>query len=150
MDEICSSLYQLTLPQTILSNTSTAITTTMSSPSSSTSQLVSSSSSTTSSVPQKDFSSSFGMLQSTYGLSGSVPTPISSQPQLPTMKSSKPGKFSRFFGSRSRSENVTVSPNPSPSSSSSPQKDFEASFGQLQSQYGLGGPFYMTKSGSKK
>ncbi|TDL19677.1 hypothetical protein BD410DRAFT_791799 [Rickenella mellea] len=111
----------------------------MSTPSSSTSQLVSSSS-TTSSVPQKDFSSSFGQLQSTYGLSGSVPTPVSSQSQLP-VKSSRPKKSSRFFGSSPSGQNVQ---------STSPPKDFESSFGQLQSQYGFGGPFSMTKFGPKK
>ncbi|KDQ19378.1 hypothetical protein BOTBODRAFT_170484 [Botryobasidium botryosum FD-172 SS1] len=78
---------------------------------------------------QKDYFSSFGTLQSTFGFGGSAPrmsSPASPKPQL------RPKKSEESWSSESYS-----SKHPLPASSSS--KDYSAAFGSLQSSFGFAG-----------
>jgi len=90
-----------------------------------------------SSSSPKDYSSALGSLMSTYGTSGSTPTPIH--------HSTPKSKSHRSSSRKQRDELSSTSPTPSQSSTSLLHKDtrhsseeMENTLGHLQSQYGLG------------
>ncbi|KAJ7886021.1 hypothetical protein B0H13DRAFT_901680 [Mycena leptocephala] len=72
--------------------------------------------STTVQPAPKDFQSAFASLQSTYGFSGTAPTPVSKKSSAPSSTTS-----------------------PAADASRAPTKDFQSAFADLQSTYGFGG-----------
>ncbi len=90
-----------------------------------------------SSSSSKDYSSALGSLMSTYGTSGTTPTPVH--------HSTPKSKSHRSSSRKQRDELSSMSPTPSQSSTSLLHKDalrsseeMEDTLGHLQSQYGLG------------
>ncbi|KAJ7230637.1 hypothetical protein GGX14DRAFT_312560, partial [Mycena pura] len=71
----------------------------------------------------KDFQAAFASLQSTYGLSGTTPSPMNRNDV----------KYNANAGARS-----SVAPTSTTAKSAAP-KDFQAAFADLQSTYGFGG-----------
>ncbi|KAJ7156884.1 hypothetical protein C8R43DRAFT_1125457 [Mycena crocata] len=78
-----------------------------------------------STVQPKDFQSAFATLQSTYGFSGSAPSPVSKSSKTPSASSSTASLVS----------NTTISSR----APLAPKKDFQSAFTDLQSTYGFGG-----------
>ncbi|EGN91735.1 hypothetical protein SERLA73DRAFT_148247 [Serpula lacrymans var. lacrymans S7.3] len=84
----------------------------------------------TSSQPPKDFQSAFEQLQSTYGVNGHTPTPISTSAQ----------KWPKWLQRRPSAKPSPSQLKPLPvTDPSSPSKNYEGAFAQLSSSYGFGG-----------
>ncbi|KAI0741240.1 hypothetical protein BC629DRAFT_277591 [Irpex lacteus] len=83
---------------------------------------------------EKDYFATQGALQSTYGFGGAAPV-------IPTVSSSPKTK--------KHSTTSTASPQTSTAANSRPQKDWEAAYATLSSQYGFGGAAPMVPTVSK-